>query len=33
MGRKKIVIERTKMKPLKKKRKLSEEHKEKLRVV
>ena len=32
MARKKIVIERTKMKPLKKKRKLSEEHKEKLRV-
>ena len=31
MARKKIVIERTKMKPLKKKRKLSEEHKEKLR--
>ena len=31
MSRKKIVVERTKMKPLKKKRKLSEEHKEKLR--
>ena len=31
MARKKIVVERTKMKPLKKKRKLSEEHKEKLR--
>ena len=31
MARKKIVIERTKMKPLKKIRQLSEEHKEKLR--
>ena len=31
MARKKIVVERTKMKPLKKKRQLSEEHKEKLR--
>ena len=31
MARKKIVVERTKMKPLKQKRKLSEEHKEKLR--
>ena len=31
MARKKIVVERTKMKPLKKKRKRSEDHKEKLR--
>ena len=31
MARKKIVVEREKVKPLKKKRKLSEEHKEKLR--
>ncbi len=31
MARKKIVIEREKIKPVKKKRKLSEEHKEKLR--
>ena len=32
MARKKIVVQREKVKPLKKKRKLSEEHKEKLRV-
>ena len=32
MARKKIVIEREKIKPVKKKRKLSEEHKEKLRI-
>ena len=31
MARKKIVVQREKVKPLKKKRKLSEEHKEKLR--
>ena len=31
MARKKITVEREKLKPLKKKRKLSEEHKEKLR--
>ena len=30
-GQKKIVVQREKVKPLKKKRKLSEEHKEKLR--
>ena len=32
MARKKIVVQREKVKPLKKRRKLSEEHKEKLRV-
>ena len=31
MARKKIVVQREKVKPLKKKRQLSEEHKEKLR--
>ena len=31
MARKKVVVERTKMKPLKKKRQLTEETKEKLR--